>query len=650
MGEVKQYTSYVAKEWGDTVSAIISKAHPNIKKKKIDRTIMKLASKTFIDSPAELRNNYTHQSLHISLDSLYTWIRAEKPIIAGFGVLFKNQEMEINPAAEMLQEFLRLRGHYKKVRDKYDVNDYLYMKYENDQMNEKVNANSYYGCSGARSSVFYNIYTAAAVTATGQMLISTTEQSFEAFVSARGYRLQSMDECYRFLFNIVTEDHTINADFLNNVNVEMVIERLRSMFYDSTLMNRQNLYAYLMNCTQEELNRIYYKNNLYEFIKVPMIHEMLKNTLESVDEFRDPNKVPKNIEKRLDKLTNYVLEFVGYFYSPSDRVKRLKRDTRAAVVGVDTDSNMVGVSKWVYHVLENIVPESDILQNMEKKELEFAIVNVIAYMLTLKIERLLLDHTKRSNLLEEYRPMIAMKNEFLFWRAIYSNAKKRYITLNGLREGFEYDPPKLDVKGMDFMKATTRERTKNEMLNIIKDEIVQLGHDISIPSVFRRLENLETEILDSLSSGNKEFLIPSSVKEIEAYKDPIKSQGVKAVLIWNMAMPDETIELPAKVDLVKVKIPKEEDLELIREKHPDIYVNLKRKAFHGQFEKFRKDGIEVIAVPSNYETVPEWIQLYTDYDRIANDNMSRFTSVMNSLEIKTVVKTKRTYFTNIISI
>ena len=173
---------------------------------------------------------------------------------------------------------------------------------------------------------------------------------------------------------------------------------------------------------------------------------------------------------------------------------------------------------------------------------------------------------------------------------------------------------------------------------------------ISIPQILRDLEAFEGIIMESLMKGERNFLIPKSVKELEAYKDPYKEQGVRAVVAWNYMYPDQEIQLPEKVDIVKVKMTKLEDISELEETQPDIYNRLVRFIYKGKTEKLVKKGIEVVAIPRNAEGVPKWLLPYIDYTGITNDNISRFYSVINSLEVETIKASDKKYFTNIMNI
>src|SRR5690606_9638167 len=124
-----------------------------------------------------------------------------------------------------------LRKQYKKQLKVFPPGSYEYDTYDRLQLTEKINANSYYGASGATTSNFFNIYTATSTTATGQSLISTTEQAFEAFLS-NNVLFTDLDECMLFLENIRKEKHKLDDRFLPNVSVELLIDHLAKTFYE----------------------------------------------------------------------------------------------------------------------------------------------------------------------------------------------------------------------------------------------------------------------------------------------------------------------------------------------------------------------------------------------------------------------------------
>jgi uncharacterized protein with HEPN domain len=445
------------------------------------------------------------------------------------------------------------------------------------------------------------------------------------------------------------EKYEMNDNFLPNVSVELLIEHLSSIFYEYKEEYRYILFDYLIGLPQEVLNRAYFKNNIYEFSYLPRIRYKLVKTMSKIEEFKDPNKLPKNAKEDLEELWAYYRQFVFYNQFSFGRIHRLKNDKRKTVVTVDTDSNMLNLNPWVEFMNRNVVSVNNHLLKRDKDQLRFISINMMCYFITNMITEVLQRYTKTSNILKEYRPKINMKNEFLFTRMVLSSKKKRYVSSQRLREGKEIYPEKLDVKGMDFVKSSTREETKQYFMKIIKDKIMYT-QDINISEILRELEKFEGIIMSSLRKGEKSFLIPKSVKELEAYKDPYKEQGVRGVIAWNYLFPDTSIQLPEKIDIIKVKMTTPEEIEPLKDIDEEAYNRLMKHIFNGKNKKLAEKGVQIIAIPRNVESVPEWLLPFIDYDTIVNDNISRFYSVLESLGVETIKASDKKYFTNILKV
>jgi dephospho-CoA kinase len=317
--------------------------YPQLTKEQLDSFLDEVIEKELVNQKAQIHNNYVHKPVNVDLLTVYDWFEDTKPISAGFGVFFKNQNQELNPAAVMLDNFLKLRKSYKSRLADFPETSYEYATFDRLQATEKVNANSYYGASGAPTSNFFNLYTATSVTATGQSLISTTETSFEAFL-ANNVLFNDINECFVFIRNIINEKHEMDDSFLPNINIHKVYRRLLSMFcsYKPQIKKIEEEYGdtiwkYLGCLTQRDLNRIYFKNNIYAFANLPRIRNKLTDVKLNVEDFKNPNKVPESIKGKLEDLWDYLKEFVFYNYFAFNRIQRLKTEKRKVVVTVDTD-------------------------------------------------------------------------------------------------------------------------------------------------------------------------------------------------------------------------------------------------------------------------------------------------------------------------
>lgn len=627
------------------------KMYPELNKKELKEYIENIFDTHVNDKKLVLDNNYVKKSVSTSILEIYEWMQETKPIIAGHGVFYRNQNQVKNPAAVMLKKFLDLRKSLKKTMYTFDEGSYDYNRYDRLQLTEKINANSYYGASGNKHSYFYNVYTATSVTSTGQSLISTTKTAFEQ-VMTNSVTFLDIDDCRHFVNNTLKEKYKYDERLLPNVPKNKLIKRLLDTFYLDGGEDKENIEFVnnLVNSlTQREVNRLYFKNNIYSFSSIPFVKNILVDLFEKVDNFVDPNKVPENIKDNIEQLWDLYKEFVFYNHFAFARIDRLKKHKRKTVVTVDTDSNMLNLHPWVLFVFEYIAKDNDAILSKEYNQVRFAAINIMCYVLTKLITEVLNKYTARCNVLPEYRSMVNMKNEFLFSRLILSPVKKRYISTIRLREGKEIFPEKIDIKGHDFGKSSTRQATKDYFVNLVHDYL--LNGDIDVSVIVKQLEGFEERVKTSLYAGEKDFLIPKSVKELGAYKDPFKEQGMRAIVAWNAVEINNPIELPAKIDIVKVKMRTLAECEPLKEKYPEHYKRIEREIFNSPHEKIRKKGIEVIAIPRNLDSIPEWLMPFIDFDTIINDNISRFHSVTRSLGIK-LIKTSgnKLHFSNILHI
>ena len=640
------------KEWRKINLDTLSRMYPEIDPKDIKKFLNDQIDNNLVDPNCEIHNNYIHKSIKTSLLEVIEWIRTTNPICGGHGVFYKNQNEVVNALSQMIQKFLTSRKKFKgQLRFIKDKNSYEYKTYDRKQLSEKIMANSIYGSLGNVMSFIYNAYTAPSVTGTGQSLISTTCTAFEAFM-ANNIAFNNINECITYLDNIMNDKYKMDDSFCRDVSMNEVYNHLVDMFYEYKPEYGSILMDYLYSVPQNMLNRIYYKNNLYEFSKHPEILELLENIVLNTEEFKDPNKLPEQIVPYLNKLWEYYNEFVLYNHFAFNRIQRLKNDKRKSVLTIDTDSNMINLNPWVEFMTDYIIKPNDELSHRDSDQLRFISINTMAFVITNMIGTVLGKYTKDAYIPKDYRGFINMKNEFLFSRMVLASKKKKYITSVRLREGDEIYPEKLDVKGFEFMKSSATEDTKKYFLNIIRKELIENTGDIDIPSMLRRLEKLEAEILESLKDGDKKYLTPKSVKEENAYKQgyALREQGFRAICIWNYLYPDMSIELPAKVDIVKVTLDNEKNLEKLKTINSDIYNKIVKNIVNNINPEISEKLVPVIAIPRNIDKIPDWIIPFIDYDTITVDVLKKFYPVLESLGLQIIKTAKKEYYSNIINI
>lgn len=439
-------THIFLKRWKRDNTQVLKQMYPHIPDTEIDSFLDDIIKENIQNPKCVLDNNYIDKQIKTTLLDVIDWIDKVKPICGGHGVFYKNQHQEKNPLLLMILKFLNSRKKFKSRLKDFEPGTFEYKDFDRKQLGEKTNTNSIYGSFGMNASFLFNKHTAPSVTGTGQSLISTTEQAFESFMT-NNTLFNNINECMTYLNNIRNEKRELDDSFLHLVTKEKLFNHLVSMFYSYKNEYTEILYNYISSLSQSDVNRIYYKNNLYEFSQHPIILSLLHEILIRTDKFRDPNETPKESEKYLKALWEYYKEFVFYNHSPINRIQRLKNDKRKCVITIDTDSNFLNLHPWVEFVNDAVVSGSDELCNKDRSEQKFIIINTMAFIITNMMKEVLWRYTKDANVPKDFRHYTNIKNEFLMSRVVLASKKKRYISSIRLREGNEIYPEKIDIKG-----------------------------------------------------------------------------------------------------------------------------------------------------------------------------------------------------------
>lgn len=674
----KYEESQIIQEYEEEMTSRIQRMHPNWDAKKIKKFVNKKILEQVQNPMVLMDNNYIGEQKSASLLSVLDWVMMRKPIIAGNGTFYKTQDEAINPVANMLDGILTRRKSFKNSMFSIkDTNSDEYFDLDLKQGNEKVNANSWYGASGSPWSAFYSKWSGASTTGSAQSVISTTYTTFESFLGDN-YIFLDLDEFMYWVKEALKDDISLD-DFVQRKSVEDVYQRYKDKFYKKKNDYDSLLYQYLSGFSKKELTRIYYKNNLKDFI---LDHEEIRQLYEAViraipemktvdvknpnwrdelseyelqesynvetaeewnkhvftETFCDPNKLPSTVADMVKQFSGYAVKYVYCQYLSFDRIHRLKNFYRKVVTVIDTDSNILALDSWVDFTKEYVM-KSDYGRNNISNT--FIIVNTLTFMITEVVTDILLYYGSHSNIPERYRSKFNMKNEFFFTKLVIAYVKKRYLSSIKLREGNLLSTEKTDIKGFDFRKSTTSEESSNRFISLVEKYLL-CADTIDVKGLEDALFAFQEEVQQSIQNGETKYLPNCSVKEMQAYKEPASEQSVRGYLAWNMLNPDDLIEPPIKASILKLTLFDEEDCEPLRYTHPDVHRTIIDKIFHdrtGVFVSASKNGkkksrgLQVLVIP-NHAKIPEWCIPYIDINNMVNSTMAPFKSVMDLLHVQ----------------
>ena len=411
----------------------------NLNVKKINDYLDSLISEYMSNPEVEIINNYREQCVTTDLLSLIDTIVENQLIIGGGGVLYvqHNTTGKENIVFDYIDHQKGTRNSYKAKRKQNAHNPDLFAYYDILQNAAKIILNSLYGVHGYEGFVLYNRFIAESITNIGRQIITTAVMTFDNFLS-NAVLFNTEEEIYQYITNICSEydkdmDYSIfEIDNINHKVVKRLIDKCAFDQSDEFVSIIENM---VENMEYGEKVLLYYKNNLYEFSKIPFIMDKLRFIIDNIDELKAPDKnLIKNEQalQYIDDIWDFYERFVLYDYPVYDRVRKAMYTDRKSVLYVDTDSNFLGLDPWVKFIKNEVLNNKF---NKDETEITFIAVNVMALFLSEVIDHGLMCFAKHMNVKPEFAKILNMKNEFYLSRIIFTDAKKRYISNSVLQEG-----------------------------------------------------------------------------------------------------------------------------------------------------------------------------------------------------------------------
>ncbi len=318
-------------------------------------------SKRYKEFNGSLYNNYTNKRVDMTVLEMCDYIASREPIVTSYGTLFKRHGTVPNPQGKVIQSFMDLRGIHKDMMFKYPKGSEMFERYNLIQNLDKIDANGIYGLAGLYVSIIYNIHIAPSITSMGRSLISSAIMCFEMFLS-NNVLFGSLNEVLTFIDNVRCEanqwkyDDRMVLDSDKYVSAEECFNKIMMTCgykYIPSIEDLDIVWNIIRNCSQTELNRLYYKNNLYSFLDNSIMRNLLIEILSKLDTpYMEPMKPPAEILEPLTKFRNYLLEYVFYCYQIIDRMDRNKNMIKNVSIISDTDSSFVSLDAWYNYALD----------------------------------------------------------------------------------------------------------------------------------------------------------------------------------------------------------------------------------------------------------------------------------------------------------
>ena len=155
--------------------------------------------------------------------------------------------------------------------------------------------------------------------------------------------MASLNELIEFIYNVINEEKHYNSYEIitNHASLEETFFQLMASTGFGWVPSEHEMiivWNILSKFDQDELDRLFYKNNLYNFVDNPQISQALIYILQTLKApFMNPNEPPEEIIDVLEEFCNIIAEFVYYDKQIIDRVDKMSCLIRSVSIIQDTD-------------------------------------------------------------------------------------------------------------------------------------------------------------------------------------------------------------------------------------------------------------------------------------------------------------------------
>ena len=147
---------------------------------------------------------------------------------------------------------------------------------------------------------------------------------------ANNYKFRDVDDMVLYIDNILSEKPTRNIlDCIENKKTHAEV----ISYLQQKLLNGGDITKVINRLSEEEINRVYYKNNLLEFL----CNNKYIKTMRDVMEEEFVNKPSEKNIVAFNEMLEDVLQFVYYGYIVEDRFVCATEGMRDVIIVVDTD-------------------------------------------------------------------------------------------------------------------------------------------------------------------------------------------------------------------------------------------------------------------------------------------------------------------------
>ncbi|MGL5714455.1 MAG: family B DNA polymerase [Paraclostridium sp.] len=567
--------------------------------------LSRIYDESFNENDIRIYNNYRISYKMVGAFKFLN-VLSEKFMMCENGCLYYRHDIKKSIIPTILRSFMKIRGVYKKQMSLYyAVGDFINGAiFALKQLNTKLIINKFYGLSLFKLFSGFLTDNGSSTTTRGRILASLCVLTAELLGGS--YRPYNIDANLRLIK--LTGDEVKNNPKLPytipNVTVDQVLEQMlgknKDKYYFITALT-----SILNKQPQEVLNRLYMKNNIREFLKIPEIIKLQKDIIykmhddysKALEENKDEKdelefikktdsklllsirSIPSGIKDLMSQYHKAIEDLVcGFTYYEGDYIDGYYKDDtidiahsieRERITIVDTDSACPMTEVDLNRMKVNIpIPRDSVSWEIVD---DHSTPVLIEYIYSTATDKVLNSYLKKTNMMDEYIKLIDFECEYTIARYHLSKVKKAYLFVPRNNEGFRVNYDKVVVKGLAYTKSDHNPRMSAISKDIIDNMIMLPDNAVSIKEVFNKIDN---SILDLKSMYENESSV-LKMADNGKLNSPIENFEMtdhrrKAVDLYNTCFPKTPIEVPGTFYTLPITLT-QDIIDRIRDTDEEMY-------------------------------------------------------------------------------
>ena len=646
-----QYTEEQLRFKNKWIETVLNKL--DVHTEELKNNMEEIFDRTFSDNLIELYNSVYNETYRTNASRYFLNIK-DKHIVNENGVLTYKHQVKSSPIEKTIDGGILGRQVQKKIKQKL-IKEMKFMEADSAASFEyslKVLINGLYGLHLYPGSPFFNVTLGATCTAAARNMVAVAAIVIELLEGGfRNYQVQAhikMIEVCKKISKGVCSKYELN----DNITVEDVLKVLLGDYYEGyyaiSFLREQ-----LNKCDRDTLKLLYVKNNIYAFMEIKRVKEIITELLRIQkdnpnDYLANPKKdvLYKDLMSELYQMSEDIL-YGFYFYDGDydgktgiyydtlvDIIENIKRKK---IVLMDTDSCVSTFQREADRIMRNHPGEYD---PDDPKIVHGVIPSIVCWIYMGCVSKSLTDYVMELGVDYEHAKKVELEMEHMMSQLQLSLAKKSYVFIPVITDFYMNAVQKLKLKGVSLIKSNFNQEFCHMGVNILKNYMMKPLDKIDHKEIIYQVKQSTAKAVSLLRSDDF-ILNKRTTLKINSDTLSFSEFKMKSVNLWNRLYPERAIEIPGSFGVILLDIT-ESKINLVKDLFPTEFAIINKFSLDvSRYKDLMKAYKKLLKVPylgsdSNIKNVSSLLKTYiTNQEHIYNEELyKKIYDLYNSFSIE----------------